>query len=108
MRAGDRILFPAFFVSLTAKGRIMGTRPDDFRMVGTGGGFPAAFRLARAGLSVILTDPTGVMSGNCLAEGCVRRWFGKWFIIGADRPVSEHSELKENPVCIMRVLSSQR
>jgi len=36
-----------------------------------GGGYPAAFRLARAGLSVAMIDTKGVMSGNCLSEGCV-------------------------------------
>ncbi len=36
-----------------------------------GGGYPAAFRLAAAGRSVVMVDPKGVMSGNCLAEGCV-------------------------------------
>ena len=36
-----------------------------------GGGYPAAFRLARAGLSVAMIDTKGVLSGNCLAEGCV-------------------------------------
>lgn len=36
-----------------------------------GGGYPAAFRLAAAGRSVVMVDPKGVLSGNCLAEGCV-------------------------------------
>ncbi|MEY8016243.1 dihydrolipoyl dehydrogenase [Mycobacterium servetii] len=36
-----------------------------------GGGYPAAFRLAAAGRRVVMVDPKGVMSGNCLAEGCV-------------------------------------
>lgn len=44
----------------------------DLVTVGAGGGaYPAAFRLARAGWSVLMVDPKGVMSGNCLAEGCV-------------------------------------
>ncbi|MHB1515015.1 MAG: dihydrolipoyl dehydrogenase [Acidiferrobacteraceae bacterium] len=44
----------------------------DVLTIGAGGGaYPAAFRLARAGLRVIMTDPKGVMSGNCLYEGCV-------------------------------------
>lgn len=44
----------------------------DVLTIGAGGGaYPAAFRLARAGLSVVMTDPKGVMSGNCLYEGCV-------------------------------------
>lgn len=36
-----------------------------------GGGYPAAFRLAAAGRRVVMVDPKGVLSGNCLAEGCV-------------------------------------
>lgn len=36
-----------------------------------GGGYPAAFFLAKAGLSVLLVDPIGNLGGNCLAEGCV-------------------------------------
>ncbi len=44
----------------------------DVLTIGAGGGaYPAAFRLAKAGLSVVMTDPKGVMSGNCLYEGCV-------------------------------------
>ncbi len=44
----------------------------DLLTVGAGGGaYPAAFLLARAGLRVVMVDPKGVMSGNCLAEGCV-------------------------------------
>ncbi|MHB8252860.1 MAG: dihydrolipoyl dehydrogenase [Acidiferrobacter sp.] len=44
----------------------------DVITIGAGGGaYPAAFRLARAGLRVLMTDPRGVMSGSCLAEGCV-------------------------------------
>ncbi|MHB8920027.1 MAG: dihydrolipoyl dehydrogenase [Halothiobacillus sp.] len=44
----------------------------DIITLGAGGGaYPAAFRLARAGLRVVMVDPKGVMSGNCLAEGCV-------------------------------------
>lgn len=40
--------------------------------IGAGGGaYPAGFRLARAGQRVVMVDPKGVMSGNCLAEGCV-------------------------------------
>lgn len=48
--------------------------PDTFDLItiGAGGGaYPAAFRLAHAGWKVLMTDPKGVMSGNCLAEGCV-------------------------------------
>ncbi len=36
-----------------------------------GGGYPAAFRLARAGRQVVMVDTKGIMSGNCLSEGCV-------------------------------------
>ncbi len=44
----------------------------DVVTIGAGGGaYPAAFRLARTGSRVVMTDPKGVMSGNCLAEGCV-------------------------------------
>jgi len=44
----------------------------DVITIGAGGGaYPAAFRLARAGRRVVMVDVKGVMSGNCLAEGCV-------------------------------------
>lgn len=44
----------------------------DVITLGAGGGaYPAAFRLARSGRRVVMVDPKGVMSGNCLAEGCV-------------------------------------
>lgn len=44
----------------------------DVITVGAGGGaYPAAFRLAHAGRRVVMVDTKGVMSGNCLAEGCV-------------------------------------
>lgn len=44
----------------------------DLLTIGAGGAaYPAAFLLARAGLRVVMVDPKGVMSGNCLAEGCV-------------------------------------
>ena len=50
----------------------MGTTSVDVLTIGAGGGaYPAAFRLASAGLTVVMVDPKGVMSGNCLAEGCV-------------------------------------
>ncbi|MGC9200260.1 MAG: FAD-dependent oxidoreductase, partial [Acidobacteriaceae bacterium] len=40
--------------------------------IGAGGGaYPAAFRLAKAGHQVVMVDTKGVMSGNCLSEGCV-------------------------------------
>ncbi|MGC8529650.1 MAG: dihydrolipoyl dehydrogenase [Leptospirillia bacterium] len=44
----------------------------DLFTIGAGGGaYPAAFLLARSGLRVVMADTKGVMSGNCLAEGCV-------------------------------------
>jgi len=44
----------------------------DALTVGAGGGaYPGAFRLARAGRRVVMVDPKGVMSGNCLADGCI-------------------------------------
>ncbi|MEY2341568.1 dihydrolipoyl dehydrogenase [Acidithiobacillus sp. IBUN Pt1247-S3] len=44
----------------------------DLLCIGAGGAaYPAAFRLARAGRKVLMIDPKGVMSGNCLYEGCV-------------------------------------
>jgi dihydrolipoamide dehydrogenase len=47
-------------------------RTIDTITLGAGGGaYPAAFALARAGRQVIMVDSKGVMSGNCLAEGCV-------------------------------------
>jgi dihydrolipoamide dehydrogenase len=50
----------------------MRTTSVDVLTIGAGGGaYPAAFMLASAGLTVVMVDPKGVMSGNCLAEGCV-------------------------------------
>jgi dihydrolipoamide dehydrogenase len=44
----------------------------DTLTLGAGGGaYPAGFALARAGRHVVMVDPKGVTSGNCLAEGCV-------------------------------------
>ncbi|WP_414041886.1 dihydrolipoyl dehydrogenase [Acidithiobacillus sp. M4-SHS-6] len=44
----------------------------DLLCIGAGGAaYPAAFRLAKAGRQVLMVDPKGVMSGNCLYEGCV-------------------------------------
>jgi dihydrolipoamide dehydrogenase len=44
----------------------------DVMVIGAGGGgYPAAFRLARAGRSVAMVDPIGNLGGDCLAEGCV-------------------------------------
>ncbi|MGC9239357.1 MAG: dihydrolipoyl dehydrogenase [Acidithiobacillus sp.] len=44
----------------------------DLLTIGAGGAaYPAAFRLAKAGAKVVMVDPKGVMSGNCLYEGCV-------------------------------------
>jgi len=54
---------------MTAKSE---SREVDTVTLGAGGGaYPAAFALARAGRDVVMVDPKGVMSGNCLAEGCV-------------------------------------
>lgn len=36
-----------------------------------GGGYPAAFFLAKAGLKVAMVDRFGNLGGDCLAEGCV-------------------------------------
>jgi len=36
-----------------------------------GGGYPAAFRLARSGRQVVMVDEKGNLGGNCLYEGCV-------------------------------------
>lgn len=50
--------------------RIM--REVDTITLGAGGGaYPDAFALAWAGRDVVMADSKGVMSGNCLAEGCV-------------------------------------
>ncbi|WP_248886021.1 dihydrolipoyl dehydrogenase [Acidithiobacillus acidisediminis] len=50
----------------------MSERQVDLLCIGAGGAaYPAAFRLARAGRKVLMVDPKGVMSGNCLYEGCV-------------------------------------
>ncbi|MGC9270876.1 dihydrolipoyl dehydrogenase [Acidiphilium sp.] len=46
--------------------------PIDILILGAGGGgYPAAFFLARAGLRVVMVDPIGNLGGDCLAEGCV-------------------------------------
>jgi dihydrolipoamide dehydrogenase len=46
--------------------------PIDVLILGAGGGgYPAAFFLARAGLHVAMVDPIGNLGGDCLAEGCV-------------------------------------
>jgi len=54
----------------------MSTRHDvehvDTITHGAGGdAYPAAFALARTGRRVVMVDSKGVMSGNCLTEGCV-------------------------------------
>ena len=44
----------------------------DVTILGAGGaGYPAALRLAAAGLRVVMVDPFGNLGGDCLAEGCV-------------------------------------
>jgi len=51
---------------------VSGVQSVDTITLGAGGGaYPAAFALARAGRQVVMVDAKGVMSGNCLAEGCV-------------------------------------
>jgi dihydrolipoamide dehydrogenase len=65
-----------------------------------GGGYPAAFLLARAGLRVVMVDPIGNLAGNCLAEGCipskavreatlVRARAEKYALFGLSGPVPE-------------------
>ncbi|MGC8472506.1 MAG: dihydrolipoyl dehydrogenase [Acidimicrobiales bacterium] len=49
-----------------------GVEHVDVITLGAGGGaYPGAFALAAAGRQVVMVDTKGVMSGNCLAEGCV-------------------------------------
>lgn len=44
----------------------------DVLTIGAGGGaYPGAFMLAAAGYKVVMVDEKGVMSGNCLYEGCI-------------------------------------
>lgn len=44
----------------------------DVLIIGAGGGaYPAAFRLAGSGKTVIMADPKGVLGGNCLYLGCI-------------------------------------
>jgi dihydrolipoamide dehydrogenase len=44
----------------------------DVLIAGAGGaGYPAAFRLSKAGFSVVMADPKGELGGNCLYQGCV-------------------------------------
>lgn len=44
----------------------------DLLTIGAGGaGYPAAFRLAQVGMTAVMVDDKGVLSGNCLYEGCV-------------------------------------
>lgn len=44
----------------------------DVAIIGAGGaGYPAAFLLDSAGLSVVMADQIGNLGGGCLAEGCV-------------------------------------
>ena len=41
-------------------------------IIGAGGGaYPAAFRLAGSGKTVLMADPKGVLGGNCLYLGCI-------------------------------------
>ena len=51
---------------------MMRTLRADVVVLGAGGGgYPAAFRLAREGRNVVMVDPFGNLGGDCLAEGCV-------------------------------------
>ncbi len=44
----------------------------DVITIGAGGAcYPAAFRLRQSDYNVLMVDEKGVMSGNCLSEGCV-------------------------------------
>lgn len=44
----------------------------DVLIIGAGGGaYPAAFRLAGYGKTVLMADPKGVLGGNCLYLGCI-------------------------------------
>jgi len=44
----------------------------DVITIGAGGGaYPGAFELSKAGKKVVMVDTKGVMSGNCLSEGCI-------------------------------------
>jgi dihydrolipoamide dehydrogenase len=44
----------------------------DVLIIGAGGGaYPAAFRLAGSGKTVLMADPKGVLGGNCLYLGCI-------------------------------------
>ena len=44
----------------------------DVITIGAGGAcYPAAFRLKQSGYNVLMVDEKGIMSGNCLSEGCV-------------------------------------
>lgn len=48
------------------------TKVIDVLILGAGGGgYPAAFFLAKAGLDVVMVDRFGNLGGDCLAEGCV-------------------------------------
>ena len=41
-------------------------------IIGAGGGaYPAAFKLAGSGKTVLMADPKGVLGGNCLYLGCI-------------------------------------
>ena len=44
----------------------------DVLIIGAGGGaYPAAFKLAGSGKTVLMADPKGVLGGNCLYLGCI-------------------------------------
>ena len=44
----------------------------DVLIIGAGGGaYPAAFKIAGSGKTVLMADPKGVLGGNCLYLGCI-------------------------------------
>ena len=78
----------------------MAEKVVDLLCIGAGGAaYPAAFRLARAGHKVLMVDPKGVMSGNCLYEGCVPSKAVREMasLAGATRRFSAQLGLKEPP-----------
>ncbi len=59
-------------VNEVMKGEIHVEKKFDLIVIGAGGGgYPAAFRLAKSGRRVLMVDEKGNLGGNCLYEGCV-------------------------------------
>ncbi|EZQ07086.1 hypothetical protein CM19_04890 [Candidatus Acidianus copahuensis] len=55
---------------------------------GGGAGYTSAFELSRGGMKVLLTEPKGVLGGNCLYEGCIPSktyWHGSHFLDSSKR-----------------------